>query len=203
MRMETPIVRGLAAAIIVTCFSAAAAAQQAEPIAATSLAQAAAPGERPLGGIVSELCGGILAHDRGLFGSEKESGVDVNFEVLFTSPGPLRYILSPRPHVGASINTQGDTSKVYAGLTWDFNLGPVFIEGSFGGTLHDGETGRQADRSRKELGCPFNFREAFSIGVRVWRHHSVSLMVDHISNASLCDENEGMETLGLRYGYKY
>jgi lipid A 3-O-deacylase len=125
---------------------------------------------------VSELRFGILDHDPGLFGGDKESGVDINFEALFHSPEVFKYILSPQPHLGASINTVGDTSKLYFGLTWG---------------------------NHKELGCTFNFREAASIGYRFTEQHSLSIMVDHISNASLCSENEGMETFGLRYGYKF
>jgi lipid A 3-O-deacylase len=152
---------------------------------------------------VSELRFGILDHDPGLFGGDKESGVDINFEALFHSPEVFKYILSPQPHLGASINTVGDTSKLYFGLTWGLDIGPVFVEGSLGGTVHDGETKRDPHNNHKELGCTFNFREAASIGYRFTEQHSLSIMVDHISNASLCSENEGMETFGLRYGYKF
>ncbi len=152
---------------------------------------------------VSELRFGILDHDPDMFGGDKESGVDINFEALFHSPEVFKYILSPRPHLGASINTVGDTSKAYFGLTWGLDIGQVFLEGSLGGTVHNGETDIDPDRESKELGCTFNFRESASIGYRFLEHHSLSIMVDHISNASLCSENEGMETLGLRYGYKF
>ena len=63
--------------------------------------------------------------------------------------------------------------------------------------------GLDPDRDSKELGCPLNFRESASIGYRFMEHHSLSIMVDHMSNASLCSENEGMETFGLRYGYTF
>ena len=152
---------------------------------------------------VSELRFGIAENDPGLFGSTKEGGININAEALFHSPELFRYILSPRPHLGTHINTGGDTSQLYFGLTWGLDIGPIFIEGSFGGTLHDGETGIEPDRNRKELGCPFNFRESASIGYRFMEHHSLSILVDHISNASLCNQNEGLETLGVRYGYKF
>jgi lipid A 3-O-deacylase len=152
---------------------------------------------------VSELRFGILDHDPGLFGGDKESGIDINFEALFHSPEAFKYILSPRPHLGVSINTVGDTSKAYFGLSWGLDIGPVFIEGTFGGAAHNGETDINPDRDKKELGCTLNFRESASIGYRFLEHHSLSIMVDHISNAGLCSENEGMETFGLRYGYTF
>ena len=40
-----------------------------------------------------------------------EGGADVNVELLFNSPDLLRYIGSPRPHVGADINTSGNTDR--------------------------------------------------------------------------------------------
>jgi hypothetical protein len=54
-----------------------------------------------------------------------------------------------------------------------------------------------------ELGCRVLFRESLSVGVRFMKHHSLSVMVDHISNAGLCDHNDGLDTLGVRYGYRF
>ncbi len=153
-------------------------------------------------GIVSEIRIGVLDHDVGFFGHEKESGIDGNAEVLFTSPEVFKSILSPRPHIGASINSDGNTSKVYAGLTWDVSFGPLFLEGSLGGALHDGEY-KTDDPSKKDLGCTLAFREAVSVGVRFWEQHSISLMLDHMSNATLCENNDGLETFGVRYGYMF
>jgi len=32
---------------------------------------------------------------------------------------------------------------------------------------------------------------------------SLSLYLDHISNANLCDNNEGLETAGVRLGFRF
>ena len=43
-------------------------------------------------------------------------------------------------------------------------------------------------------------RQSIAAGFLILARHSLSLMYDHISNAGFCDENDGQDTLGLRYG---
>ena len=73
-------------------------------------------------GYLSEIRGGILVHDEGLFSRNKEDGIDTNFEVLFKSPSILDAVYSPRPHLGATLNSAGNTSQAYLGLTWDWDF---------------------------------------------------------------------------------
>ena len=73
--------------------------------------------------------------ESGPISSATEEGVDINAEVLFTSPEIFKYLLWARPHIGGSLNTEGDTSQVYAGLTWTADIYEhFFVEFSFGGT---------------------------------------------------------------------
>ena len=65
---------------------------------------------------------GILIHDEGLFSRNKEDGIDTNIEVLFKSPSMLDVIWAPRPHLGATLNSAGNTSQAYLGLTWDWDF---------------------------------------------------------------------------------
>ena len=156
------------------------------------------------GGIVDEVRIGALNHEMTLFrDSSDEDGVDVNLEVLFDSPQWLEWIGSPRPHLGATIATHDDsTSFIYTGLNWDWDLwGPTFVEGAFGVALHDGETGRSTKSN--ELGCTWNFHESVSLGYKLTENHRLMVTAEHISNASLCSENEGLTNLGVRYGYKF
>lgn len=154
--------------------------------------------------VVSEIRGGVLAHDLGPFSVGREDGsVDVNGEVLFASPSFAASIGAPRPHLGASINTQGDTSQIYGGATWEWDIAPqVFAGFSLGASIHNGELDT-AKRDRASLGSRVLFRESVTLGYRFDDHNSVSLMFDHISNAWLADENEGLDTFGLRYGYRF
>lgn len=153
---------------------------------------------------VDEVRFGLLNHEMSLFrGDTQEDGVDVNLEVLFDSPDWMQWALSPRPHIGATIATHDDaTSFVYTGLVWDWNFwGGAFIEGAFGVALHDGETGKS--RRSNELGCTWNFHENVSLGYQLDETNSIMITAEHISNASLCSENEGLTNIGVRYGYSF
>ncbi len=152
--------------------------------------------------ILSEARIGVSIHDSGGFSGRKEEGIDVNTEVLFHDLGWFPRV-KIRPHVGASINTKGDTSAIYAGLTASFYVWRgLFLEVSGGAAAHNGKH-HTTDPNRKELGCTVLFRESFSAGYEVTRRSSVAVYLDHISNANICSKNEGMETLGVRYGYRF
>jgi len=40
-------------------------------------------------------------------------------------------------------------------------------------------------------------------GFRFDTHNSVSIFFEHISNASSADKNQGLDTLGVRYGDRF
>ena len=151
---------------------------------------------------ISEIRGGILAHDAVPTLTHKELGADINLEVLFHSPDFLGVVWSPRPHIGFAVNTSGDTSQIYAGLTWEWDFWRnMFASLALGGAIHDGDLDVRSD-DEKELGCRVLFRAAVELGYRFRQRHSLSLSIDHISNAGICDQNEGLELLGIRYGYR-
>lgn len=155
------------------------------------------------GGILSEARIGVLLHDAAVFGSSKEDGIDINAEILLDSPSWLSWAFFPRPHIGASLHSKGDTNQFYAGVTWDVDIGwDMFAEASFGGSVHDGEK-RTLNPDRKELGRRALFCGAVSLGRYMTEHVTVSLMIDHASNATLCDANEGLSNAGVRLGYKF
>ncbi|NQW00134.1 MAG: acyloxyacyl hydrolase [Rhodospirillales bacterium] len=176
---------------------------------------------KPWGGFISEVRIGALAHDVGPFSAKKEDGMDTNLEVLFASPEFLDVIWSPRPQLGINYNTSGDTSQAYMGLEWEYGFWDGwFASFGFGGAVHDGHlVGDKAGKTdRKSLGCRLLFREALNLGYRFGGRHAVMVQLDHISNASLCEKevdndatggrhtvtlNEGLETLGVRYGYLF
>jgi lipid A 3-O-deacylase len=156
--------------------------------------------------VVSELKLGVLAHDVHIFSSSrKEEGADFNGEILFNLPSNPFFstIGSPRFHLGGSVNSEGDTDQGYFGLTWDFksDIG-VFVEGSFGGAIHDGKLNSYYF-DRKSLGSRVLFRISGSVGYQFNAHHSLAVMLDHISNAGLASPNEGMDNVGIRYGFRF
>jgi len=153
-----------------------------------------------------ELKLGVMAHDIGILGHQKEDGVDGNAEVLWLSPKWLSWLGSPRPHVGTHINTHGDTSQIYGGLTWTYEpaaLDPVWGAFAFGGAVHNGETGTTTNPDEKELGSRVLFRLGLELGYNVTERTSVSVLYDHVSNANLADQNEGLNNLGLRVGIRF
>ena len=158
---------------------------------------------KTLGGILSEIRLGVLKHDFGPFSSSEESGTDINFEVLFVSPKFLEIIGAPRPPLGVTINSGDDTDQAYFGLSWEFDVWRhLFVGLSFGGSFHNGET--ETNRTdKKELGCRLLFRESLELGYRFGGRHAITAFLDHVSNANLCDKNEGLENLGVRYGYRF
>lgn len=164
--------------------------------------------------VVDELKVGALAHDVGFLGHHVEKGADVNLEALFTSPDMLSIIGSPRPHIGADINTDGNTSDGYFGLTWGIMLiqnlfqsgDGIFANGSLGGAVHDGLEGTQKTNpppGRKLLGSPVLFRESAELGYQMTPQVNVSAFLDHISNANLAPRNAGITSAGARLGFKF
>jgi hypothetical protein len=178
-------------------------------LAAACILQAAAAAAEEPASLVDELRLGIMVHDVGFLGSDVEEGLDVNIEARFASPTFLDVLLSPRPHLGVSANTEGDTSYAYFGLTWHAAgiLGQedsLFIEGSLGGAVHDGAVERaEAEPGEKPLGTRVLFRESVEIGYAFTARQSVSVMFDHLSNANLGDANPGLNNVGIRYGVRF
>jgi lipid A 3-O-deacylase len=161
------------------------------------------PSSNSAKGILSEIRVGALWHDQGPFSHRKEEGSDGNLEILFTSPDILKAIWSPRPHVGLSVNSGDDTNQAYLGLTWEYGFsGNFFVNGSLGGAYHDGS--KVTDRRDKKSLCySILFRESVDVGYRFTGAHALMLHIDHISNAKLCSTNEGLESVGIRYGYHF
>ncbi len=171
------------------------------------LTPAGAPAQTKL---VDEVKIGALAHDVGFLTHHVEGGADVNLEFLFTPPDILGIIGSPRPHIGADINTSGNTSDGYFGLTWGimliqnlFGAGDgIFAQGSLGGAVHDGYID-SGPANRKLLGSRILFRESAELGYQINPTINVSAILDHISNANLGQHNAGITSAGARLGFKF
>ena len=156
-------------------------------------------------GPVRELRLGLAAHDvDGLWsGKSKEQGPDLCAEVILNHPLFQFISATAYPHAGISLNSQGDTSKIYGGLLLQWEpASALFFSVGLGLALHDGK--RDTDSAdRKSLGSRVLFRIPIEIGYAVKRHHRIILAFDHASNADLASPNEGMDTLGLVYGYRF
>jgi lipid A 3-O-deacylase len=153
--------------------------------------------------LISEIRLGALAHDQGIFSGHKESGTDINVELLGPSLGWLGHTVALRPHIGGTVNSAGNTSDGYFGLTATVPIWHIFFfEGSVGGAVHTGNLDAN-EPGHKDLGCRVLFRESLSLGAFIGDHITVSMMADHISNANICGRNEGLEAVGGRVGYRF
>lgn len=151
-----------------------------------------------------EIKGGVLAHDvPDLWsGFQLEKGVDINVEALFGAGLPILGG-SLRPAIGGSFNTSGYTSKVYADARWEIDLGPrVYFGLGLGAALHNGNLD-PTDPDRKALGSRVLFHIPFELGLRLDERQSISIYFEHTSNAWLAAHNEGLDSIGIRYGYKF
>lgn len=161
-------------------------------------------GERIVPGWLHEVKIGVLHHDTGGLwsGFNRESGVDVNLEAVFS---PDFQVLGGfiRPAFGGSVNTAGDTSKLYSGLRWQYDHASGLFAGiGLGGAVHNGKL-HPEESDRKALGSRVLFHIPLEIGYRFDGKSALSVYFDHVSNAFLAEENEGMDTLGMRYGYRF
>ncbi|WP_019616578.1 acyloxyacyl hydrolase [Psychromonas ossibalaenae] len=154
--------------------------------------------------LFDELKFGLLAHDVEGFwsNSKREQGVDINVEGIFS---PFANLLGGeiQPAVGVSINSHGDTSKLYADALWKFTVGDYCFAGiGLGIAVHNGET-HPEESDMKALGSRFLTHLPLEIGCSVTSRYSLSAYFDHISNGGTNHTNQGMDTLGLRIGYKF
>ncbi len=151
-----------------------------------------------------EFRGGVLAHDvPGLWaGFRLEGGIDINAELLLGGGLP---ILGGRvrPAVGASANTQGYTSRAYADVRWEIETpSGIFFALGLGAAVHDGLLD-PTEPDRKALGSRVLFHIPIEIGLRLDDRRSVSVYFEHMSNGFLADSNEGLDAIGVRYGYRF
>ena len=156
-------------------------------------------------GFIDEVKIGVLAHDVPDLWSgfrAEPNAADINVEALF-SPSVNFLGGTIRPALGASINTRGYTSNVYLDARWQLETGcGVFFGLGLGATVHDGQLNLD-NWNEKALGSRVLFHIPAEIGYRFDGHNSLSLYFEHMSNAYTADFNEGMDRLGVRYGYRF
>ena len=179
---------------------------------------------------IYEVKQGVLAHDRGWFGKNREGfGPDYNFELMFNSPNILKKIGSPKPILGLTQTSTGGSSLYYGGITWDWNMSKNwFITGSTGIAYTNGikrlpkgqvpggkvctddgsgqaETCYINNNDKKiQFGSKWLHRGAIELGWNFYGNDTISLMFSHVSHGSLLDEkNHGMDEFGIRYGYRF
>lgn len=171
-----------------------------------SPAAGAGPAPEPeTSGRLPEIRIGLSVHDvDGLWsGTRKESGLDLTAEVILKRPHLPFLGGDVFPNFGLSVNTGGDTSSLYAGLIWEYGSRPgIFVGFGLGAALHTGEL-ETADTNKKQLGSSVLFRIPVELGYNLNRRQRLSIMFVHLSNAYLAHPNEGLDAIGVRYGYSF
>jgi lipid A 3-O-deacylase len=159
--------------------------------------------EFKLGGLAHDVNPRFVDGEPSLFGNHKEeASLDVNAELLFPPFRPL-FGGMLRPAIGATVNTVGGTSQVYADVRWQYESpSQIFFAFGVGAAVHDGNLGPE-DPDRRALGSRVLFHIPVEAGYRLDEHNSISLYWDHSSNAGLARFNEGMDRIGVRYGYRF
>ena len=143
-----------------------------------------------------EFRGGVFVHDTANWWGcqKKESGFDINGEVILGA-GWIR------PNAGMNINSAGHTSKIYAGVVVEPDVGDLLVSFGLGLAVHDGEL--IGDECNRSLGFRVLFRVSLELGWKFGRHR-IMIIWDHISNARILAEvNDGLDVMGVRYGFSF
>ncbi len=115
-----------------------------------------------------------------------------------------------RPTIGAGFNTDGLTNQYYVGATWAWflardiaNPGDGIVLGYFFGPgFNDGQL-HNGNSTRKALGSHILFREALDFGYQINPTWSITAFLDHISNGGLAKENQDINDIGVRLGFRF
>ncbi|MFT5485123.1 MAG: hypothetical protein ACI9JL_001524 [Paracoccaceae bacterium] len=178
---------------------------------------------------ISVIVLGGLSHDPGQDHMEADT-FDVNLEIVFRKVTfasfenrYLKFLFSPHPVLGGTINTEDETHTAYLALGWQYQSeSGWFVGASFGFAYHTGNLHRPTrdcrlgdsctlpglrsffDNGDVYLGSQVLFRESIELGYRLAGRHGISVYLAHMSNAGLFDDdNDGMNFAGLRYRYAF
>ncbi len=169
----------------------------------TSLALLAAL--MPASAMAQEVYGGVYAHavETPFTFETNEGGTDLQAGIRLD---PIEGLADVQPYVFGSVNLDGDTSFVGAGVSWKAELGPVYLRPGVGLVVHDAPSLRvdPEDGYRTDLGSRILFEPEVAIGVDLSERWSVEASWVHISNARLfnSEQNPGIDTMGLRLNYR-
>ena len=118
--------------------------------------------------------------------------IEYRFEDWFDTFG-----FKQAPYIGAIYDNDGDYWIGSGLIETVYPFGRMFLEGSVGsGYYAQGPEGY-------DLHSKLIFRLSIGVGYDLRSGNSVSLMLDHLSNAYLADKNPGTEFIALRYWHRF
>jgi lipid A 3-O-deacylase len=177
-----------------------------------------------------ELLLGVYAHDAAFLGDAfgvgsagRESGADLHLGYRTERIEALSLIFKPQAHAFISVNSEGTSNFVAAGLSWPIDLSHNFyLRPGLGLAYTDGEHGlppvnapglspAEVQRrlhlynTRIDFGSALLFEPEIGIGYRFSERLSGELSWVHISNGEIFHQgkNQGMDDAGVRFAYKF
>jgi hypothetical protein len=103
-------------------------------------------------------------------------------------------------HIGTHLDFYGGTSQFYTGFVVRIPYEKVFILISLGGEIHN-STLKERRGHKDPLSSRILFRESIGFGITFATQQSISLMLDHASNARIVKPNKGISGVSVRYTY--
>jgi lipid A 3-O-deacylase len=169
---------------------------------------------------VDELNVGVMAHNIKILNGKnanKESGPNIEAELVFDRPHFLRFLGAPRPYLMASINTQGNTSFAGGGLNWRFRFfdDRIRFQPGLGIIGHDGALDNKYPISDPRhlqyadenvfLGSRALFRTTLVSEYRFTDRLGVQVLYEHLSHGQILGHgrNQGLDEAGVRLSYKF
>lgn len=156
-----------------------------------------------------EIYGGVYAHavDTPFTLNTSEHGTDFQMGVRAGPVDALSAIGKPQPYIFASINSEGYTDFVAAGLSWKIGAGPLYLRPGVGLSLNNGPALRVDEPSgiRTDLGSAVLFEPEIAAGVQLTKRMSLEASWVHISGARIFNsqQNPGIDMMGLRANYRF
>ncbi len=177
-----------------------------------------------------ELLVGVYAHDAAFLGDAfgvgsagRESGADLHLGYRTERIEALSLIFKPQAHAFVSVNSEGTSNFVAAGLSWPIDLSHGFyLRPGLGLAYTDGEHGlppvnapgltpAEVQRrlnlynTRIDFGSALLFEPEIGVGYRFSERLSGELSWVHISNGEIFHQgkNQGMDDAGVRLAYRF
>ena len=154
----------------------------------------------------------VVAHAQEVFLGGAVGGVDTPFSLDIGENGSaiqggyrsapvaaLKAIGSPSPYILASVNVDGKTSFIAAGLSWKFG-DKVYVRPGIGLALNDNGNARfSPNGDRLDLGSTLLFEPEIAVGAKLLPDLSVEAAWTHISHAQFFGgQNPGLDVIGIR-----
>ena len=173
---------------------------------------------------------GVYAHDAAFLGNAfgvgsagRESGADLQLGARSDRIAALGFLGRPQAHAFVSVNSEGTSNFVAAGLSWPIDLTEkVYIRPGLGLAYTDGEHGlppvnapglspaeiqRRLNlyNTRIDFGSSLLFEPEIALGYRFNDRWSGELSWVHISNGEVFHhgKNQGMDDAGVRFARRF